>query len=429
MLCAFGGSLVVIGLIVLFTRGGRRIGTTELLLAGVTIGLFCSAMVLFITYLSDEWQTFSMVRWMMGSLVMVSVGESLRGLPLLLPSWIVLIACGRSLNQYLLGEELAASRGVNLARLRWVAILFASLSTAVVVAMCGPIGFVGLVVPQITSLCVGHDRRLLLPAAALAGGVFLAVCDWISQCGLGWAGALVGHQLGSAILPIGVVTAIVGVPIFLALLYRRASTWARTECQPRTVAVGCHPVCLVVDRRSCCDVRADRLCRAGGAADYEPVCRSRSQAAIAGGGPGGRCVSRCLRLDFAMWTWMGRRPRRSSTRQCDPPDRRGHGDRRCSHLFGPALPKGIDVGTNRIKEHLEVCGAYNFAGSWNSYDKGQVACPSRDRVACPSPKSRAWRNGEACQSPGWWTVAALWHRFPTGAYQGVTNIRYGCWTP
>ncbi|MFQ5501840.1 MAG: FecCD family ABC transporter permease [Phycisphaerae bacterium] len=229
MLCAFAGSLVVIGLIVLFTRGGRRIGTTELLLAGVTIGLFCSAMVLFITYLSDEWQTFSMVRWMMGSLVTVSVGESLRGLPLLLPSWIVLIACGRSLNQYLLGEELAASRGVNLARLRWVCILFASLSTAVVVALCGPIGFVGLVVPQITSLCVGRDRRLLLPASALAGGVFLAVCDWISQCGLGWAGALVGHQLGSAILPIGVVTAIVGVPIFLVLLYRRASTWVQSE--------------------------------------------------------------------------------------------------------------------------------------------------------------------------------------------------------
>ena len=221
-LAAFAGALLVIGLVFLFTRGARRFTTTELLLAGVTMGLFCSAMMMFIQYLSTERQTFAMVRWMMGSVVSIGMKESISNLPLFLPSWLVLILSAKSLNQYAIGEEIARSRGVHVARLQVVCILFASLATAAVVAACGPIGFVGLVVPQLAALIVGHDCRILLPASALIGGVFLALCDWISQLVLGWAGALIDQPLGSTQLPTGVVTAIVGVPIFLSLLYRRS---------------------------------------------------------------------------------------------------------------------------------------------------------------------------------------------------------------
>jgi iron complex transport system permease protein len=222
-LCAFLGALTVIGVVFLFTRGARRLTTNELLLAGVTMGLFCSAMMMLVTYLSNARQTFEIIAWMMGSLDPIgNLGKNLSW-PLLLPAWVVLILAARPLNQYVLGDELATTRGVNVARLQLVCILFASLATAAVVAFCGPIGFVGLVVPHLTALLVGRDCRILLPSCAMVGGVFLAVCDWLSQLTMVWAGRLTGRELSGVILPIGVVTAVLGVPIFLILLHRRAT--------------------------------------------------------------------------------------------------------------------------------------------------------------------------------------------------------------
>ena len=218
---SFAGALAVVAILFAFTRGTRRLTTNELLLAGVTMGLFCSAMMMLVTYLSDVRETFAIVRWMMGSLDTIGNLELKSSLPLIVPCWIVLIASARSLNQYVLGDELAAARGVHVARLQGLCIFFASLATAAVVAICGPIGFVGLVVPHIVALVVGRDCRILLPASATIGGVFLAVCDWLSQLAMVWVGAVTGRELGSTILPIGVVTAVVGVPIFLALLHRR----------------------------------------------------------------------------------------------------------------------------------------------------------------------------------------------------------------
>ena len=220
---SFLGAFAVIAVILTFTRGTRRLTTNELLLAGVTLGLFCSGMMMLVTCLSNVRETFAIVRWMMGSLDTIGQGTLVSILPLTLPAWIILTLSARSLNQYVLGEELASARGVNVARLQLVCLIFASLATAAVVSMCGPIGFVGLVVPHLTALLVGRDCRILLPASALLGGVFLAVCDWLSQLAMGWVGAATGRYLGSAILPIGVVTAVVGVPIFLVLLHRRTT--------------------------------------------------------------------------------------------------------------------------------------------------------------------------------------------------------------
>jgi len=220
---AFLGALVVIAVVFLFTRGTRRLTTNELLLAGVTMGLFCSAMMMLVTYFSNARQTFEIIGWMMGSLDPIGNLGRMLSWPLLVPAWIVLIASARSLNQYVLGDELATARGVNVVRLQIVCILFASLATAAVVAFCGPIGFVGLVVPHLTALVVGRDGRILLPGCAMFGGVFLAVCDWLSQLTMVWAGSLTGRQLGGIVLPIGVVTAVIGVPIFLVLLHRRAT--------------------------------------------------------------------------------------------------------------------------------------------------------------------------------------------------------------
>ncbi len=218
---AFGGSILVVAAVFFLARGSRRLTSNEMLLAGVTLGLFCSAMMMFLTSVSNERETFFIVRWMMGSLDPIRTIEGALLLPLIVPAWVVLTLSSRALNQYRLGDELAASRGVNVQVLQVICVLVCTLATAGVVAHCGPIGFVGLVVPHIVALLFGSDCRILIPVSGLAGGAFLITCDWASQLSMRAAGALTGKQLGSATLPIGVVTAIAGVPIFLVLLRTR----------------------------------------------------------------------------------------------------------------------------------------------------------------------------------------------------------------
>lgn len=218
---AFLAGVAVVIVIAALARGSMRLTSNEVLLAGITLGLFCSAMMMVVTLLSSERETFRIVRWMMGSLDTISPDKNIAMLPLLLPAWVVLIAMSRALNQYRLGDELAATRGVHVARLQWLAVMVSTLAIAAVVAVCGPIGFVGLVVPHMAALVFGADCRVLLPASALIGAGFLIICDWVSQMAMPWAGALIGKQLGSASLPIGVVTAVIGVPLFLLLLVRR----------------------------------------------------------------------------------------------------------------------------------------------------------------------------------------------------------------
>lgn len=220
-LFAFAGGVAVVGAVFLIARGARRLTSNEILLAGVTMGLFCSAMTMVVMYLSNERETFQMVQWMMGSLDTISNMKTVTMLPLVAPAWIVLVCYGRTLNQYRLGDEPAATRGVNLVRLQAVCVLASTLATAAVVAHCGPIGFVGLVVPHVVVLLFGSDCRIVLPASALLGGAFLILCDWLSQVamrGVVWA---TGRELGSITLPIGAVTAVVGVPVFLVLLRMR----------------------------------------------------------------------------------------------------------------------------------------------------------------------------------------------------------------
>jgi iron complex transport system permease protein len=220
-LSAFAGAITVVGVVLLMVRGGRQLTSNELLLAGVTMGLFCSSMMMLITFISTQRETFALVRWMMGSLDTITVIEGARMFPLVLPAWIVLILSARALNQYRLGDELAITRGVNIVRLQVLCVLVCTLATAAVVAQCGPIGFVGLVVPHMVGLVFGSDCRILLPASALLGAAFTILCDWASQLAMPLAGAITGQRLGGAVLPIGVVTAVIGVPIFLVLLRAR----------------------------------------------------------------------------------------------------------------------------------------------------------------------------------------------------------------
>jgi iron complex transport system permease protein len=209
-LASFAGALGATALIVGLALRRQGIETPTLLLAGVAVSLSCSALILFLQYLADSTQTFRMVRWMMGGLSVVGYAEVLWLLPWVLGGSGLLLALRWELNLLLTGEELAASRGVDLARLRLQVLLAASLMIGSLVAVAGPIGFVGLIVPHMLRRFVGHDHLFLVPACVLGGGAFLTLCD-----------AAARTLMAPAELPVGILTALLGGPFFLWLLVWR----------------------------------------------------------------------------------------------------------------------------------------------------------------------------------------------------------------
>ncbi|HYU32568.1 MAG TPA: iron ABC transporter permease [Thermoanaerobaculia bacterium] len=210
-LASFAGALAATALVVGLSLRRRDTATSTLLLAGIAVSLSCSAIILFLQYLADSTQTFRIVRWMMGGLSVVGYGEVLWVLPWVLGGSAVLLVLRWDLNLLLMGEELAASRGVDLGRLRLKVLLAASLMIGALVAVAGPIGFVGLMVPHILRRWVGYDHLYLAPACVLGGGAFLVLCDLAART-----------IMAPAELPVGVLTALLGGPFFLWLLVWRS---------------------------------------------------------------------------------------------------------------------------------------------------------------------------------------------------------------
>jgi iron complex transport system permease protein len=209
-LASFAGALAATGLVVglALRRGGLDSGS--LLLAGVAVSFSASAVILFVQYLSDSTQTFRMVRWMMGGLSVAGYRDVLWVAPWVLAGTGLVLALRWDLNLLLTGEELATSRGVDLSRLRLLVLGAASLMVGALVAVTGPIGFVGLIVPHMLRRAAGSDHLALVPACFLGGGAFLTLCDLAART-----------VMAPAELPVGVLTALLGGPFFLWLLLVR----------------------------------------------------------------------------------------------------------------------------------------------------------------------------------------------------------------
>jgi iron complex transport system permease protein len=210
-LASFAGALAATALVVGLALRREGVATQTLLLAGVAVSLSCSAIILFLQFLADSTQTFRMVRWMMGGLSVVGYHEVLWLVPWILGGCAALLALRWDLNLLLTGEELAASRGVDLGRLRLQVLLATSLMIGALVAVAGPIGFVGLIVPHVVRRWVGHDHLYLAFACLLGGGAFLTLCDAAARI-----------VMAPAELPVGVLTALLGGPFFLTLLVLRS---------------------------------------------------------------------------------------------------------------------------------------------------------------------------------------------------------------
>jgi iron complex transport system permease protein len=188
----------------------RGMSTTVMLLAGVTLNAFFSALILFVQYISDFAQTFRALRWLMGDLDVAGYAPIVSALPLIAIAFACFAWLARPLNLLSLGHEAAGSRGVNVERAQRVAFVAASLATGAAVSVGGPIGFVGIIVPHFVRLVVGADHRLVLPASVFFGAAFLVACDAVART-----------VLAPIELPVGIITAMIGGPFFLWLLITR----------------------------------------------------------------------------------------------------------------------------------------------------------------------------------------------------------------
>ncbi len=185
--------------------------TTRVLLTGVMIAAFCSAMLSVILTLAPDAQLRTMVFWLLGDLGgATDLRQALVALAVLAVSLWLARRQGRALNLMLRGDVQAVTQGVDVERRRRTLVLIAALATGTAVMLAGAVGFVGFVAPHLMRLAIGNDQRFLLPAATLAGGVLVVVADTIART----AAAPVQF-------PVGVVTALIGVPVFLWLLARR----------------------------------------------------------------------------------------------------------------------------------------------------------------------------------------------------------------
>jgi iron complex transport system permease protein len=207
-LLAFCGAMFSVALVFQLGRGDGSWSHGRLLLTGVVVAAGWGALITLLLALAPDAQLRGMLFWLIGDLsAAVDAWMTLAATGLVL---LVALPLGRDLNLLARGELLATTLGLSVARLRWGVYGLASLLTAAAVTTAGAVGFVGLLIPHLLRLILGADHRLLVPASVLLGGAFLTLADTLART-----------LLAPRQLPVGAITALVGVPMFLLLLRRR----------------------------------------------------------------------------------------------------------------------------------------------------------------------------------------------------------------
>ncbi len=204
---AFLGALGAVLLVYTLTKMRGSFSTAGMLLAGVAVSFTCSSFILLVQFVSDYSHSFRIVRWLMGGVTVAGYNGLLGLMPFLAIGTMILFFLSDDLNLLTIGDEFALSRGSNTRRVRALLFFGVSLMVGGVVAVCGPIGFVGMIAPHICRLMIGPNHRFLFPASFLFGGTFLTICDTIAR-----------KIVAPAEIPAGVLTALLGGPFFLWLL-------------------------------------------------------------------------------------------------------------------------------------------------------------------------------------------------------------------
>ena len=208
-LSAFGGSIITLGLIMLMAGSRREMSRDSMLLGGVMANAFCGAVIMFLISMTQSSQMHHILFWLMGDLSMFQN----RQLPILLtilPCFVIIFLFARPMNLLLAGRENAAALGVQVKKVTITLLIITSFMVSTVVCQAGLVGFVGLVVPHIFRLILGPDHRLLVPASILGGASYLIVCDILARL-----------LPSEGEMPVGIITALIGAPLFIILLWRR----------------------------------------------------------------------------------------------------------------------------------------------------------------------------------------------------------------
>ncbi len=206
---SFIGAVVAMGIVYFLARSRGGISLLTLLLAGVTLNFFFSALILMIQYLSAPGEAYQMIRWMMGGVDIAGYRPLISVAIPVFVGTVLLLTQAKALNILTLDDATARQLGVSVVRVQKLIFFTASFITAGIVSVCGPIGFVGLVIPHLVRLLFGADHRILLPCSAISGGAFLIAADTLAR-----------KLLAPVELPVGVITAICGGPFFLFLLFQ-----------------------------------------------------------------------------------------------------------------------------------------------------------------------------------------------------------------
>jgi len=217
--CAFCGAFGTVWLVWFIGYSAAASGTvTSLLLAGVVINAFFSAIIMFLTSIASSEQVREIALWLMGNITDRSVEILLLSVFCIIGGLLILMAIAHKLNVLTLGNTEAKALGINTQRIKLVAFAVSAFITAIAVSLTGLIGFVGLIVPHGVRLVVGPDHRQLLPMSAFVGAAFLVITDTIARS------VFCGSEL-----PVGIITALVGGPFFLILLVKHSKkvSWAK----------------------------------------------------------------------------------------------------------------------------------------------------------------------------------------------------------
>jgi iron complex transport system permease protein len=206
---AFVGAMGTVWLVWFIGRLTGKAQMTALLLAGVVVNAFFSAIIMFLTAIARSQDVLASVFWLMGNMVEENGIILWLGATFVATGIIALVRLAPQMNAISFGEDEARALGVNTHRVRFISFAVSAFITAVAVSLSGLIGFVGLIVPHAVRIVLGPDHRQLLPLSCIAGAIFLLIADTIARV-----------IVAPAQLPVGVVTAIVGGPFFLFLLYR-----------------------------------------------------------------------------------------------------------------------------------------------------------------------------------------------------------------
>ncbi|NVM26957.1 MAG: iron ABC transporter permease [Desulfobacterales bacterium] len=216
-LLSFMGAMFTILLVMGIAGRHGGLESSTLLLTGVIINAFFTAVIMFFIATTSGSRLHSMLFWLYGDLSQSRYVQLSIGLPLILAVSGIIYFFSRHLNLIVGGEESALQMGVEVELLKWISFLGISLMTGLVVSFSGIIGFVGLIVPHLMRMVLGADHRLLMPAAALGGAVFLIAADTFART-----------ILSPSELPVGVITAFLGAPFFIYLLRQRGSQWTQS---------------------------------------------------------------------------------------------------------------------------------------------------------------------------------------------------------